>query len=177
MSQLQPPSDQPTANNTVQYAKLLHNTALFALVACPALALLPPRKLDFFTFGLGGTTLFSANYLLREQTGRSIPQHLRLGKAQAVSSSIPDPAISQTGQLEIQREIQKTRQENKTSNDSRLIGPVTGEIQHQREAWKVQHEKEIKDDVEEGKSFADMITEQVWEVWNWGKPKDAEEED
>ena len=177
MSQLQPPSDQPTANNTVQYAKLLHNTALFALVACPALALLPPRKLDFFTFGLGGTTLFSANYLLREQTGRSIPQHLRLGKAQAVSSSIPDPAISQTGQLEIQREIQKTRQENKTSNDSRLIGPVTGEIQHQREAWKVQREKEIKDDVEEGKSFADMITEQVWEVWNWGKPKDAEEED
>lgn len=40
----------------------------------------------------------------------------------------------------------------------------------------MQREKEIKDDLEEGKGLGDMITDQIWEVWNWGKGKDDEDE-
>ena len=55
-------------------------------------------------------------------------------------------------------------------------GPVTEEVQSQREIWKAQREKEIKEDLEEGKGLGDMIMEQIWEVWNWGKTKDDEDD-
>lgn len=62
-------------------------------------------------------------------------------------------------------------------------GSVVGEIQKQtrgaesqREAWKIQREKEIKEDVEEGKGFGDMIMDQIWEVWNQGKVPEEEDE-
>lgn len=66
------------------------------------------------------------------------------------------------------KEMQRIGREEKTS--------VTEQVQNQRDAWKVQREKEIKEDIEEGKGFGDMIVDQIWEVWNWGKPKDDEDE-
>lgn len=47
----------------------------------------------------------------------------------------------------------------------------------QREAWKIQREKEIKEDVEEGKGFGDMIMDQIWEVWNQGKVEEEDDEE
>lgn len=68
-------------------------------------------------------------------------------------------------------------------------GSVVGEIQKeargtnasvlegasQREAWKIQREKEIKEDVEEGKGFGDMIMDQIWEVWSQGKVEEGDD--
>ena len=51
------------------------------------------------------------------------------------------------------------------------------EIKNQRETWKIEREKEIQEDLEEGKGFGDMIMDQIWEVWNWGKTKDDDDED
>ena len=72
-------------------------TALIGLVACPALALLPPRKVDFYTVGLITATGYSANFLIRERTGRSIwqtlsPQRSRAYHPFARSSISPDGA-------------------------------------------------------------------------------------
>lgn len=51
-----------------------------------------------------------------------------------------------------------------------------GELAKQRDVWKVQRQREIKEDVEEGKGFADMIMDQIWEVWNQGKVKEDEDD-
>ena len=76
MSHPQEPQRQPTHAETLNYARTLRNTAFATAIACPILALLPPRKLDLFTAGLGITTVYSTNYLVRDYTGRSIQQHI-----------------------------------------------------------------------------------------------------
>lgn len=61
-----------------------------------------------------------------------------------------------------------------------VAAAVTTELEKtksSREAWKTQREKEIQDDLDAGKGFADMIIDQVWEVWNWGKKKDDESDE
>ena len=173
MSHPQPPQRQPTPTETDRYANALHNTALVALVACPALALLPPRKLDFLTFGLGGATAFSANFLIRERTGRSIWQHVGYSRAQPLEAS----SVSATEQANLHRELNYATEELRRVRNTNEDGPVTEQIHTHRDAWKAQREKEIKDDLDEGKGFGDMIMDQIWEVWNWGKPKDDEDDD
>jgi len=172
MSHPQPPQRQPTHNEKIDYAKTLHNTAIIALVACPLLIALPPRKLDFFTFGLCGATAFSANFLIRERTGRSVWQHLSQPKQlhTPVSFSTAGP----TEQANLGRELRNADQELQRLKSE--TAPVTEHVQSQRDAWKVQREQEIKEDIEEGKGFGDMIMDQIWEVWNWGKPKDDDDD-
>lgn len=172
MSHPQPPQRQPTPNESDRYAKALHNTALCALVACPALILIPPRKLDFYTFSLGGATLFSANFLIREQTGRSVWQHISQPRQQHVPMSYS--SVPPTEQANLQRELQTA--ENELQRIRQDGASVTAQVQSQRDAWKAQREAEINEDVEDGKGFGDMIMDQIWEVWNWGKPKDDEDE-
>ena len=176
MSHPHSPQRQPTPDETQRYAKVLHNTALIALVACPTLALLPPRKLDVYTFGLGGATLFSANFLIRERTGRSIWQHLSTTQDEYFAHTpLQHSNISATEQANLNRELVHSAQELRRVQNEKNAS-VTEQVENQREAWKVQREKEIKEDVEEGKGFGDMIMDQIWEVWNWGKPKEDEDD-
>jgi hypothetical protein len=55
-----------------QWPIIKHRISLVFLVACPTLILLPPRKLDFYTFALTGATVISANHLVKERYGRGI---------------------------------------------------------------------------------------------------------
>lgn len=143
---------QPPPPNIEKYRKTVHNVALAALVTCPVLALLPPRKFDIYTIGLVATTGYSANYLVRERSGRSIWQM----------------ATRQPAQFQVQR-----------TEEAPLS--VVGELQKEARAgtyesgWKAERQKEIKEDVEEGKDFSDMIIDQIWEVWNQGKKKSDED--
>lgn len=157
---------QVTPTDIQRYDKFVHSVALVCLVACPAIALLPPRKLDFYTLGLIGTTAYSGNYLIRERTGRSIWQTL---SGRERSGAIVPP----TEQANLNREIQAARQE--MLRQGKVVATVSEEV-NARDAWKVRREQEIKEDLEEGKGLSDMIVDQIWEVWNWGKPKEEDDE-
>ena len=172
MSHPQPPQRQPTTNEADQYARLVHNTAIASIIVCPLIALLPPRKLDVYTFALGGTTLFSANYLVRERTGRSVWQHVTQ-RQEVHALKEPSRTVSATEQANLNRELQQSAFELQRVREEKKS--VTEEVQSHREAWKVQREKEIKDDIDEGKGFGDMIMDQIWEVWNWGKTEDDDD--
>ena len=152
MSHPQPPQRQPTPPETRDYVKALHNTAIFAVVACPVLALLPPRKFDVYTFGLGGATLFSANYLLREQTGRSAWQHISGRGQKALVPPMQSSVVPAMEQANLNRELQYEDQELRRLRDDKAAS-VTEEIKSQREVWKVEREKEIQEDIEEGKGL------------------------
>lgn len=153
MSHPQPPQRQPTLSESERYAKLVHNAALASVIACPILAILPPRKLDLYTWGLVGVTGYSANYLIRESSGRSMWQHVSRQQPQFANKVIEE----------------KEEQQQQPS--------VIADLQKQGRGWKAQRQQEIKDDVEEGKGFADMIMDQIWEVWNQGKTTDEDGED
>lgn len=165
----QPLQQQPSPQPSTRYANALSTTALLGLILCPALALLPPRKLDFYTVGLVTATGYSANFLLRERTGRGFYEHLRPQRRREGDGVIP-----REEQANLQRELGHASAELERLGKRGVS--VTEEVRGQREAWKVQREKEIKEDLEEGKGLGDMIYDQVWEVWNWGKGKGEEEE-
>lgn len=173
MSNAQPNPVQSAPNDADRYAKALHITALGGLIVCPALALLPPRKLDFYTVGLITGTTWSANILIRERTGRSIWQHLSPRLAQQPLAP-QHAAVSAMEQAKLHRELNSVTAEMQRLGKS--APSVTEEVASQREAWKMQREKEIKDDLEDGKGLGDMIYDQIWEVWNWGKPKEDEDD-
>jgi hypothetical protein len=51
-----------------------------------------------------------------------------------------------------------------------------GTLARKREEWKAERQHEIQEELEEGKGFGDMIMDQIWEVWNWGKPKQDDDD-
>ncbi|KAK5131996.1 hypothetical protein LTR08_000417 [Meristemomyces frigidus] len=182
MSQPQASQRQATPAELNRYTSTFHDVALLAAIACPVLALLPPRKLDIFTVVLVGTTVYSGNYLVREQSGRSIWQHVRGGRREPLlheqQTSLPIPP---TEQANLSKELQHARHETqrthiKGSEGGRTVTEELQATQSQRDAWKAQREKEIQDDLDVGKGFGEMITDQIWEVWNWGKGRDDEDD-
>lgn len=46
---------------------LAYRVALGSLIVCPAIIAVPPRKLDFYTFGLGLTWVYCLNHVFYEQ--------------------------------------------------------------------------------------------------------------
>jgi hypothetical protein len=162
MSTQQLPGQSPTSADAQKYAQTLRMAAVLAVVACPIVALLPPRKLDFYTVGLVGTTIYGANHLTRDYTGRSIWQHVTRQQnnppAQATQGSL-------AGQLQAQ------------ARSTGAIVEQAGSLARRREEWKIERQNEVKEELEEGMGFGDMITAQIWEVWNWGKTKEEDDDD
>lgn len=179
MSHPQEPQRQPTADETAKYAKTLHYTALGTAIACPLLALLPPRKLDFFTAGLGMTTVFSANFLTREYTGRSIQQHITgarppaLANRENLQGQHPDEAqhmrVSDAVRLERQEALRAQREE-------RPGVAAQVETSTRQAKWARERNLEVQEALDEGKGFGDIIMDQIYEVWHWGKKRDDDDE-
>jgi hypothetical protein len=162
MSTQQAPSQSPTTSDADKYAQAMRAAALLAVVACPVVVCLPPRKFDFYTMGLIGTTVYSANYLSYDYTGRSIWQNIR---RQPRNPTLQATQGSIAGQLQAQ------------ARSTGTIGEQVGSLARRREEWKVERQHEIQEELEEGKGFGDMIMDQIWEVWNWGKPKKDDDDD
>jgi hypothetical protein len=66
------PSLTQKIHMTDSYHKFVHNTSMAMLFVAPLLIALPPRKLDIYTFTLGGIFVVSGNQLLRERNGTGI---------------------------------------------------------------------------------------------------------
>lgn len=138
------PVQPPASRNATQ---TLHNTALFGLLAFPAIALLPPRKLDIFTFGLIGGTFLSANWLHRERYGRSIlerlsgtgPKQVEMVSGASLSSAQKPVVVRQ----EIQGRLQPVKEQE----------------------WVTERRVEEKEAIEEGKGIFDMMGDQVKQVF------------
>lgn len=171
MSHPQEPQRQPTATETVNYAKTLHNTALLTAVACPLLALAPPRKLDFFTAGLGITTLFSTNYLVREYTGRSIQQHVTGYRPPVLTK---ESMQTDESQMRVSDAVRMERQEALRAQKERA--GIADQVEASTHAkWAQERNRETQDALDVGKGFADIIMDQIYEVWHWRKNTDDDE--
>ena len=88
---------------------------------------------------------------------------------------VESAVIPSTEQANLHRELKYANEEMKRLQDEKSPS-VTEQVQSQRNVWKVEREKEIKEDIEDGKGFGDMITDQIWEVWNWGKKSDDDDD-
>jgi len=142
--------DKPTDPVEIQqWRKLFYNTSLGLCIACPLIALLPPRKMDLYTFGLGVTWFTCAGYVVQERTGQGILWHL--------GNHIPSARNAQRME-EMRREAAQQGREIKDQPRGILKSIwMAGE----RDDWVEERARKEKEALEEGRGYGGLIMDQV----------------
>lgn len=109
---------------------------------------------------------------MRDYTGRSIV------------TRIENFGARRTVQREEQREkIAELQRERLTRNPDVEVGEkkrgVLEEVKklEGKPEWKAERDRKEREAEEEGRGYGDLIMDQVWEVWSWGKGKSKEDAD
>ncbi|KAJ5690617.1 hypothetical protein N7462_005009 [Penicillium macrosclerotiorum] len=188
--------DQTTAMETqarreADYERFKTYTAYTFLVASPILIALPPRKLDHLTVLLASAFAISANHITREQTGRSIVDRL---EARIARPNIMRELPSERAE-EIQRRLRAARDAQIRDAQASASGRVSEEVEKlrarqvqeqgvaqrvwmggEKDGWMEERLKKEQEALDEGKGYGDLIYEHIWEVWNWGKKQEEDED-
>lgn len=206
MSTVTPPKPPADASSPVlddaSRAQLVHNVSVGALVVCPILIFMPPRKFDIYTIALMGSMVVSGNHLTYEYTGRSFLARMkaRMASLQSMSEGrLPEKAMAMQIRLRQERERREMMQQAhaipaQQVEEAMEESPVLDEVRRKREEafeeekkersvlqkvwmgdeghdWKAKRDQKEREALEEGKGYADLIMDQIWEVWNWGKER------
>lgn len=173
MSTTQPPPSDAQALREAKVQNFLHNVAIGSVIVCPLIIALPPRKLDFYTFSLVTGTFIAGDYLVSKRYGKSVIQSTsdfmnRTAAGIAETGGLPEKAKEMQKKIKEEKERLGIKQEKEKSALEKLwMGDA-------KENWKVERDRREKEAMEDGRGYAGLITDQIWEVWNWGK-KSAEE--
>ncbi len=154
----------PTTSEQERYERIKYNFSLGLLVVCPLIIALPPRKLDFYTFGLGMCWVFAADQVVTARSGEGILENLayRLQRSKMQKAS-SDKA----------KELQERLERAQLGGQGRERGMVDKLWMGQEgENWKEKRMREEREAFEAGKGYSGIILDQIWEVWNGGKPKE-----
>ena len=169
-----PPEQRLAMEQQERYDRITRNLAIGGLVLCPAIMLLPPRKLDLYTFSLGIGLYLSADHLITLRTGRGLVQNLSPMR----TMELPTERARETQKI-LAEEREKSRRalERKDPGAQGEEKGILGRLWmgEEKEGWKERRLEEEKKALEEGKTYTDMIFEQIWDVWNWDKKKGNEE--
>lgn len=159
-----PPEERLALEQQARYQRITRNLAIGGLVLCPTIAAMPPRKLDLYTFSLGIGFYLSADHLITLRTGRGLVQNLSPMR----TMELPTERAKEMQKI-LQEEREKSRKslERKEGQEKSILGKLW--MGDEEEGWKERRLEEEKKAIEEGKSYGDMIFEQIWEVWNWDK--------
>ncbi|KAI4222041.1 MAG: hypothetical protein LQ349_007705 [Xanthoria aureola] len=192
-SQRSPPEPPPGANTTLPPSTPIAPTSpshpsstipsppfrpifLTLLVACPLLAVLPPRKLDLYTFMLGAAWVVSAEELT---LGSSRFQSQQLLHAPFASSSKPQDAdqhsIPLAAQSQVANEIRnsasapedlKRRIQERQKEETGVAGLARRLwFGSEKEDWKEKRIREEKEALEEGRGYGGLIGDAVREAF------------
>lgn len=199
------PDPRPPARSPADFASATHALSLLVLVAAPLLIVLPPRKLDFYTFSLVTVWVVGANHLTLERTGLGILDTLahRVGPRDGLPSErareLRDTLRRHKEERDRPINLRKEGEEHmrRLGADGRAVaagpdplssGPEPAErhdddapargiagmakklwLGGEGEDWKEKRMREEREALAAGKSYLDLITNQIFEVWNWGK--------
>ncbi|CAI6332774.1 unnamed protein product [Periconia digitata] len=169
-----PPSERLALEQKARYDRLTRNLAIGGLITCPVIALLPPRKLDLYTFSLAIGFYLSADHLAQSSTGRPLLQQFSFTNP---VTTLPTERAERN--RELLKEAERVRREGlgELKDKERERGVLERVwMGGESEGWKERRLEEERKALEEGKSFADMIFEQIWHVWNWGDDKENKKE-
>ncbi|KAI9695735.1 MAG: hypothetical protein M1836_006102 [Candelina mexicana] len=208
MSAPQPPTATPASPQSYQTFK--HNLSLGLCLACPLLILLPPRKLDIFTFSLSTAFVLSLNEQSVQRTNLSLLQQLNKRKPAFVRDLPTEEARDVQERLKRERLLraqpsgqgmergvgvgfEAARSGEGATGEKEGLGIVEqvkgkeGErkkglaekiwMGDEQEGWRERRIREEKEAIEEGRGYGGLIMDQIWEVWNWGRKSDGEDED
>ncbi|RAL59290.1 hypothetical protein DID88_007003 [Monilinia fructigena] len=97
---------------------LLHNASLAALVVCPIVMLLPPRKMDVYTFALMTTTFIGGNHLAYEYTGVSM-----MNRIQNRITAFSNIELSEKAK-ETQRKIREAQEKKRMEENGKFSAKI-----------------------------------------------------
>ncbi|KAJ4370177.1 hypothetical protein N0V86_008913 [Didymella sp. IMI 355093] len=163
------PEQRLAQENAQRYTRIMRNIAIGGVIICPIVMLMPPRKLDLYTFSLGLGFYLSADHLCESYYGRGLVTQLSPFRA---ATDLPTERAR-----EVQAKLREAREEERRKLGTKEEEGVLKKIWMGGESagWKERRLEEEKRAIEEGKSFSDMIFEQIWDVWNWDKKGKNEE--
>jgi hypothetical protein len=153
------------------FENFVYRTSQATLIVAPVLILLPPRKLDLYTFVLSGAFVASAGHLY---------QHRRLAHLEKGSFLLPAKAQQVKAQIARQKEREQEHrllEEPDSASSQRKSGSLLEEkakeiwMGGETEGWKERRLREERERLAKGEGYGDMIMDQIWEVWNWGEKK------
>jgi hypothetical protein len=199
MTTTQPQSLSPEeAQRNAQYRDLIKYTSIGALFICPLIIALPPRKLDAYTLVLLSCTAVGANQVSREYTGESILERMG-GRIQSMGGKeLPSERAREVQKLlREEREIQRNgaikariQAAEATGDESKIVAELKRAEEErardedkkrsvlqkiwmggEKDDWKATRDAKEKEALEEGKGYGDLIMDQIWEVWSWGRDK------
>ncbi|KAL7778024.1 hypothetical protein CFE70_004698 [Pyrenophora teres f. teres 0-1] len=140
-------------------------------LVCPIIALLPPRKLDLYTFSLGVGFYLSADHLTTLRTGRGLVQSMSPWRA----VDLPTERAKETQRiLREEREKSRKMMERNDGQEKGILSKLW--MGDEEEGWKEKRLEEERKALEEGKGYGEMIIEQIWDVWNWNRNKGKEDD-
>lgn len=158
------PEQRLALENQQRNARIIRNVAIGGIVLCPVIMLMPPRKLDMYTFSLGLGFYLSADHLCESYYGRGLVT--QLSPFRAVTDLPTERAREVQAKLKELRDEER-RKLGKTEEDKSVLKKIW--MGDETEGWKERRLEEERKALEEGKSYTDMIFEQIWDVWNWDK--------
>lgn len=106
--------------------------------------------MDVYTIAALASTGLSGNYLVGDYTGRTIVDRAKYSAAGFMAEKA---------------------EEKKRLQERIRMGEVLASATDSRpkEGWKAQRDEREKKAAEEGKGYGDLIMDQIWDVWTWGK--------
>lgn len=165
-----PPEQRLALEQQARYNRIVRNLAIGGAIFCPIIIALPPRKLDFYTFSLAVGFYLSADHLVTLNTGRSIVSQFTPTKPMGMPT---EKAAEMQRLLREEREKGRRMLSGENGNGSGEEKGMLGRLWmgEEKEGWKEKRLEEERKALEEGKSYTDLIVEQIWDVWNWDKKK------
>ncbi|KAB8296681.1 hypothetical protein EYC80_002104 [Monilinia laxa] len=150
---------------------LLHNASLAALIVCPIVMLLPPRKMDVYTFALMTTTFIGGNHLAYEYTGVSM-----MNRIQNRITSFSNIELSEKAK-ETQRKIREAQEKKRMEESGKFSGKI---IEFQDQNAKREGVLEALEKRSSSGSTANKVEEERKEsvlekIWLGGEGKDWKE--
>lgn len=176
------PSDSESAQMRDSFETFLYRTSQATLVVAPVLILLPPRKIDFYTFALSGAFVVSAGHLYQQRQANTPSKGSFLMPAKAKELQAQ---LASDKERERQRRLLEEPGSVATDAEKRRSGGLLEEkareiwMGGETEDWKERRLREERERLAKGEGYGDLIMDQIREVWNWGEKKaeDLKEKD
>lgn len=166
------------------YYTLRHNASIGALILCPILALIPPRKVDPYTFMLATSATLAGNNLVRDYTGRGVWE--RIDRRTSGLLKKPDPieplstptrtaAAAKEGSGDAYARARTAgrslEQPGRLGEETRAstLSTAADSAQGETSSWPEERRAREKVALEDGAGYWGLIKSQVWEVWNWDR--------
>ncbi|KAL9092002.1 MAG: hypothetical protein Q9159_001147 [Coniocarpon cinnabarinum] len=172
----QPQSQLQTApiledSQTAQYRRAFYYSSIGVATACPIIALMPPRKLDLFTFGLGIAFCMSSGYVLEQQTGKGLAWHIgsripsqgnaeRRAREEAERRN-REEGKPQLGQMVRENEERIAEDRRKKRDDRGFVKKVW--MGRESDDWVQERKRREEEALDEGRGYGGLIVDYITE--------------